>query len=192
MKGDQSVSIGALGPKGAGKTSLLRSYCFGRASTAEQELWLTSVELEGKEVELALYDSDDLRAPLNVFLVCFAIDDQEGLSDAENVVRELRSEQPRSCVLLVGCKADLRDSAPDDGDARYGEEDMPPLPLPPSLASQWEAEELAHTLSCAGYVECSIFRELSVREVLRAAVRASIAHGRVRVLSRGADCCVLL
>ncbi|SAM07632.1 hypothetical protein [Absidia glauca] len=83
------------------------------------ENYVADVEVDGKHVELALWDTagqedyDRLR-PLsypdsNVILICFAVDSPDSL---DNVQEKWISEVLHFCqglpILLVGCKKDLR------------------------------------------------------------------------------------
>eukprot|EP01136_Pigoraptor_vietnamica_P015498 Opistho-1_new@58733 len=83
------------------------------------ENYVADIEIDGKEVELALWDTagqedyDRLR-PLsypdtNVVLMCFAIDSPDSLENIkEKWVPEVRHFCPNVPFVLVGCKKDLR------------------------------------------------------------------------------------
>ncbi|KAI9357641.1 Rho1 GTPase [Zopfochytrium polystomum] len=112
-----------VGDGACGKTCLL--FVFTSQKFPEKyvptvfETYVADVHLDGKRVELALWDTagqedyDRLR-PLsyndsNVILICFSIDSLDSL---ENVSEKWYVEVVHYCpgrpVLLVGCKKDLR------------------------------------------------------------------------------------
>ncbi|KAG0285174.1 GTP-binding protein Rho1, partial [Dissophora globulifera] len=112
-----------VGDGACGKTCLL--IVFSKGTFPEIyvptvfENYVTDVEVDGKHVELALWDTagqedyDRLR-PLSypdshVILICFAIDSPDSL---ENVQEKWFSEVQHFCgglpILLVACKKDLR------------------------------------------------------------------------------------
>ncbi|CDH57064.1 gtp-binding protein rhoa [Lichtheimia corymbifera JMRC:FSU:9682] len=112
-----------VGDGACGKTCLL--IVFSKGTFPEFyvptvfENYVADVEVDGKHVELALWDTagqedyDRLR-PLSypdshVILICFAVDSPDSL---ENVQEKWISEVVHFCqglpILLVGCKKDLR------------------------------------------------------------------------------------
>ena len=114
-----------VGDGACGKTCLL--IVFSRGTFPEVyvptvfENYVANVEVDGRKVELALWDTagqedyDRLR-PLsypdsNVILICFAIDSPDSL---DNVLEKWISEVLHFCqrvpIILVGCKADLRNN----------------------------------------------------------------------------------
>ncbi|CAO3657194.1 unnamed protein product [Mucor hiemalis] len=115
-----------VGDGACGKTCLL--IVFSKGTFPEFyvptvfENYVADVEVDGKHVELALWDTagqedyDRLR-PLSypdshVILICFAVDSPDSL---ENVQEKWISEVLHFCqglpILLVGCKKDLRNDA---------------------------------------------------------------------------------
>ncbi|GAM38973.1 Rho GTPase [Talaromyces pinophilus] len=113
-----------VGDGACGKTCLL--IVFSKGTFPEVyvptvfENYVADVEVDGKHVELALWDTagqedyDRLR-PLSypdshVILICFAVDSPDSL---DNVQEKWISEVLHFCqglpIILVGCKVDLRD-----------------------------------------------------------------------------------
>jgi Ras family protein A len=113
-----------VGDGACGKTCLL--IVFSKGTFPEVyvptvfENYVADVEVDGKHVELALWDTagqedyDRLR-PLSypdshVVLICFAVDSPDSL---DNVMEKWYSEVNHFCptvpTVLVGCKSDLRD-----------------------------------------------------------------------------------
>ncbi|KAJ2713678.1 GTP-binding protein Rho1 [Coemansia spiralis] len=122
-----------VGDGACGKTCLL--IVFSKGTFPELyvptvfENYVVDVEVDGKQVELALWDTagqedyDRLR-PLSypdshVILICFAIDSADSL---ENVQEKWISEVMHFCrglpIILIGCKADLRDDPQFQAEAR--------------------------------------------------------------------------
>merc|ERR1712000_283797 len=124
------------------------------------ENYVADVEVDGKHVELALWDTagqedyDRLR-PLSypdshVILICFAVDSPDSL---DNVQEKWISEVLHFCsglpIILVGCKKDLR-------------------------YDQKTIEELHKKIGAYKYLECSAKTNEGVREVFEHATRAAL------------------
>jgi len=144
------------------------------------ENYVADVEVDGKHVELALWDTagqedyDRLR-PLSypdshVILICFAVDSPDSL---DNVQEKWISEVMHFCaglpIILVGCKKDLR------RDPRVIEElrKTSQRPVTPE-----EGMAVAQKIGAKHYLECSAKTGEGVREVFQYATRAAL-------LSRG-------
>ncbi|TDL19246.1 small GTPase-binding protein [Rickenella mellea] len=169
-----------VGDGACGKTCLLT--VFTRGTFPEDyvptvfESYVADVEIDGKHVELALWDTagqedyDRLR-PLSytnthVMLVCFAIDSPDSL---DNVREKWHSEVSHFCagvpVILVGCKKDLRRDPETIEELRK--------------TSQWvvspeEGMAVAHKIYANHYLECSARTGEGVREVFQYATRAAL------------------
>ncbi|KAG0676186.1 GTP-binding protein Rho1, partial [Pichia californica] len=170
-----------VGDGACGKTCLL--IVFSKGAFPELyvptvfENYVADVEVEGKRVELALWDTagqedyDRLR-PLsypdsNVILICFSVDSPDTL---DNVQEKWIAEVLHFCqgvpIILVGCKVDLRnDRATIDRLAQSGQQ-------PVSTA---EGQDVADKIDALTYMECSAKHNQGVREVFEAATRATLA-----------------
>ncbi|KAL3962292.1 hypothetical protein PCL_06937 [Purpureocillium lilacinum] len=140
------------------------------------ENYVADVEVDGKHVELALWDTagqedyDRLR-PLSypdshVILICFAIDSPDSL---DNVQEKWISEVLHFCqglpIILVGCKKDLR------YDPKVTEE-LRKTSQKPVTAE--EGEEVRKKIGAYKYLECSAKTNEGVREVFEHATRAAL------------------
>ncbi|CAH02395.1 hypothetical protein KDRO_E06680 [Kluyveromyces lactis] len=169
-----------VGDGACGKTCLLIVFAKGKFPQVYVptvfDNYVADVEVDGRRVELALWDTagqedyDRLR-PLsypdsNVVLICYSIDLPDSL---ENVMEKWISEVLHFCqgvpIILVGCKADLRN------DPQVVEE-LRAQGLQP--VSQAQAQEVADQIGAVDYIECSAKTGYGVREVFEAATRASL------------------
>ncbi|KAL2708524.1 GTP-binding protein Rho1 [Kluyveromyces marxianus] len=169
-----------VGDGACGKTCLLIVFAKGKFPQVYVptvfDNYVADVEVDGRRVELALWDTagqedyDRLR-PLsypdsNVVLICYSIDLPDSL---ENVMEKWISEVLHFCqgvpIILVGCKADLRN------DPQVVEE-LRAQGLEP--VSQAQAQEVADQIGAVDYIECSAKTGYGVREVFEAATRASL------------------
>ncbi|RMZ74859.1 hypothetical protein DV737_g5670, partial [Chaetothyriales sp. CBS 132003] len=169
-----------VGDGACGKTCLL--IVFSKGTFPEVyvptvfENYVADVEVDGKHVELALWDTagqedyDRLR-PLSypdshVILICFAIDSPDSL---DNVQEKWISEVLHFCqglpIILVGCKNDLRH------DPRTIEElaKTSQKPVTPE-----QGEEVRKKIGAYKYLECSAKTNQGVREVFESATRAAL------------------
>ncbi|KAI5116241.1 hypothetical protein M0805_001235 [Coniferiporia weirii] len=173
-----------VGDGACGKTCLL--IVFSKGTFPEVyvptvfENYVADVEVDGKHVELALWDTagqedyDRLR-PLSypdshVILICFAIDSPDSL---DNVQEKWHSEVTHFCqglpVLLVGCKKDLR------RDPRTIEElrKTSQRPVTPE-----EGSAVAQKINAKQYIECSARTGEGVREVFQYATRFALLSNK--------------
>ncbi|KAF9956360.1 GTP-binding protein Rho1 [Mortierella alpina] len=160
-----------VGDGACGKTCLL--IVFSKGTFPEIyvptvfENYVTDVEVDGKHVELALWDTagqedyDRLR-PLSypdshVILICFAIDSPDSL---ENVQEKWFSEVQHFCgglpILLVACKKDLRYDQRTIEELRRSNQ----APVSPERGA-----EVARHIKARDYLECSAKSGEGVREV---------------------------
>ncbi|KAM0715341.1 hypothetical protein Q7P37_008839 [Cladosporium fusiforme] len=150
------------------------------------ENYVADVEVDGKHVELALWDTagqedyDRLR-PLSypdshVILICFAVDSPDSL---DNVQEKWISEVLHFCsglpIILVGCKKDLR----------YDQKTIEELhktsqkPVTPE-----QAEDVRKKIGAQKYLECSAKTNEGVREVFEHATRAALLTRKGKKKSR--------
>lgn len=187
-----------VGDGACGKTCLL--IVFSRNQFPEVyvptvfENYIADVEVDGKHVELALWDTagqedyDRLR-PLSypdshVILICFAVDSPDSL---DNVQEKWISEVLHFCaglpIILVGCKRDLRN------DPRVIEE-LRKTGQSPVTSAQGLA--VAEKIGAYRYLECSARTGEGVKEVFEHATRASlIARGQSKPGGKKKGCLVL-
>ncbi|KAF8752556.1 small GTPase superfamily Rho family [Rhizoctonia solani] len=165
-----------VGDGACGKTCLL--IVFSKGTFPEVyvptvfENYVADVEVDGKRVELALWDTagqedyDRLR-PLSypdshVILICFAVDSPDSL---DNVQEKWISEVMHFCaglpIILVGCKKDLR------RDPKTIEELRKTSQRPQGMA-------VAQKIGARHYLECSAKSGEGVREVFQYATRAAL------------------
>ncbi|OQV24646.1 Rho-related GTP-binding protein RhoA-A [Hypsibius exemplaris] len=167
-----------VGDGACGKTSLL--YRFGKDEFPEAyiptvfENMATSLEVDGKIVELMLWDTagqeefDRLR-PLcypntDVVLVCFAIDNPDSLENVRHAwIPEVRHFCPKTPIVLVGNKKDLAN------DRGIILELQKRRQTPVSMS---EAKHVADKIGAFAYVENSARTAEGVHEVFLTACRA--------------------
>eukprot|EP01137_Pigoraptor_chileana_P007741 Opistho-2@53722 len=140
------------------------------------ENYVADIEIDGKEVELALWDTagqedyDRLR-PLsypdtNVVLMCFAIDSPDSLENIkEKWVPEVHHFCPNIPFVLVGCKKDLRN----DPNTIKELAKMKQAPV-----TEQEGLKNAEWVQATKYIECSAKTKENVREVFETATRAAL------------------
>jgi small GTP-binding protein len=72
-------------------------------------LWDTAGQEGYNRIRILAYENTQC------FVVCFSVVDEVTLSNVKSVwLRELRDNQPDARILLVGTKADLRRTAPEN------------------------------------------------------------------------------
>jgi len=140
------------------------------------ENYVADIEVDGKQVELALWDTagqedyDRLR-PLSypdtdVILMCFSIDSPDSL---ENIPGKWTPEVKHFCpnvpIILVGNKKDLRN----DEVTKRELMKMKQEPVRPD-----EGKTIADKINAYAYLECSAKSKDGVREVFETATRAAL------------------
>ncbi|XP_062365394.1 rho-related GTP-binding protein RhoC isoform X2 [Cinclus cinclus] len=140
------------------------------------ENYIADIEVDGKQVELALWDTagqedyDRLR-PLSypdtdVILMCFSIDSPDSLENIpEKWTPEVKHFCPSVPIILVGNKKDLRN----DEHTRRELAKMKQEPVKPE-----EGRDMANRINAFGYLECSAKTKEGVREVFEMATRAGL------------------
>ncbi|XP_007061831.2 transforming protein RhoA [Chelonia mydas] len=144
------------------------------------ENYVADIEVDGKQVELALWDTagqedyDRLR-PLSypdtdVILMCFSIDSPDSLENIpEKWTPEVKHFCPNVPIILVGNKKDLRN----DEHTRRELAKMKQEPVKPE-----EGRDMANRIGAFGYMECSAKTKDGVREVFEMATRAALQARR--------------
>ncbi|KAF5921632.1 hypothetical protein HPG69_012802 [Diceros bicornis minor] len=163
------------------------------------ENYVADIEVDGKQVELALWDTagqedyDRLR-PLSypdtdVILMCFSIDSPDSLENIpEKWTPEVKHFCPNVPIILVGNKKDLRN----DEHTRRELAKMKQawsgagLCLPVAFLNLGskepvkpeEGRDMANRIGAFGYMECSAKTKDGVREVFEMATRAALQARR--------------
>ncbi|KAJ2083962.1 GTP-binding protein Rho1 [Coemansia sp. RSA 988] len=158
------------------------------------ENYVADVEVDGKQVELALWDTagqedyDRLR-PLSypdshVILICFAIDSADSL---ENVQEKWISEVMHFCqglpIILVGCKSDLREDPGFIEQARVNGI---------HLVTPEEGRDVAQKIMAHKYMECSAKTGRGVRDVFEEATRAALTTAAKKGKGKSKGICLVL
>jgi len=153
------------------------------------ENYVADIEVDGKQVELALWDTagqedyDRLR-PLSypdtdVILMCFSIDSPDSLENIpEKWTPEVKHFCPNVPIILVGNKKDLRN----DNNTIHELSKMKQEPVKID-----DGKAMAEKISAFSYLECSAKTKDGVREVFETATRAAL---QVRKKKKGK--CALL
>jgi len=140
------------------------------------ENYVADIEVDGKQVELALWDTagqedyDRLR-PLSypdtdVILMCFSIDSPDSLENIpEKWTPEVRHFCPNVPIILVGNKKDLRN---DEATKREL------LKMNQNPLKHEEGKAMADKINAVAYLECSAKTKEGVREVFEQATRAAL------------------
>merc|ERR1712209_278664 len=140
------------------------------------ENYVADIEVDGKQVELALWDTagqedyDRLR-PLSypdtdVILMCFSIDSPDSLENIpEKWTPEVKHFCPNVPIILVGNKRDLRN----DPNTIKELGKMKQEPVKPE-----EGRTMAEKINAFAYLECSAKSKEGVREVFETATRAAL------------------
>lgn len=151
---------------------------------------IADIEVDGKQVELALWDTagqedyDRLR-PLSypdtdVILMCFSIDSPDSLENIpEKWTPEVKHFCPNVPIILVGNKKDLRN----DPNTIKELGKMKQEPVKPE-----EGRAMAEKINAFAYLECSAKSKEGVREVFETATRAAL---QVRKKKKNRLCKVL-
>ncbi|CAH4030315.1 unnamed protein product [Pieris brassicae] len=140
------------------------------------ENYVADIEVDGKQVELALWDTagqedyDRLR-PLSypdtdVILMCFSVDSPDSLENIpEKWTPEVKHFCPNVPIILVGNKKDLRNDPATINELRK----MKQEPVKPQ-----EGRAMAEKINAFAYLECSAKSKEGVREVFETATRAAL------------------
>ncbi|KAM4582766.1 transforming protein RhoA-like [Fundulus diaphanus] len=140
------------------------------------ENYIADIEIDGKQVELALWDTagqedyDRLR-PLSypdtdVILMCYSIDNPDSLENiTEKWTSEVRHFCPNVPIILVGNKKDLRN----DENTRKELAKMKQEPVKTE-----EGKDVAMRIGAFGFLECSAKTKDAVRDVFELATRAAL------------------
>jgi len=174
----QDVKVMVVGDGAVGKTCLLISYTQnsfpGEYVPTVFDNYTANAVVEGQPVNLGLWDTagsseyDQLR-PLSypgtdVFLVCFSLVSPDSFENVKTKwVPEVSHFNPKTPIILVGTKLDLRDH--EDTISALKENNQSPI-------STSKGEKLAKEISAYKYVECSALTQKNLMLVFEEACRA--------------------
>jgi len=153
------------------------------------ENYVADIEVDGKQVELALWDTagqedyDRLR-PLSypdtdVILMCFSIDSPDSLENIpEKWTPEVKHFCPNVPIILVGNKKDLRN----DDNTKWELQKMKQEPVKVE-----QGKEMSEKINAFEYLECSAKSKEGVRVVFETATRAALQVKK----KKKRPCCLL-
>lgn len=193
----RNLKLTVVGDKGAGKTSLLKTYSQGSfpqgeyVSTVfpylsdEDYVYSKPINYSGSPVLLAMWDrvynqkEDDLIRSLqydqtDIFLLCFSVTDKASFMNAISIWKpEIQKHCPKSPCILVGLKKDLRCSK------SYSKFEV---------VTKSMGKDMAEKIGAVTYMECSSKRKEGVREVFTVAVQTAMRCPPPKRKKKSADC----
>ncbi|XP_059188521.1 rho-related GTP-binding protein RhoA-B-like [Centropristis striata] len=154
------------------------------------ENYVADIEVDGKQVELALWDTSgqedyDRVRPLSypdtdVILMCFSFDSPDSLENIpERWIPEVKHFCPNVPIILVGTKKDLQND-------EHTRRELAKMKQEPVKSD--EARDMANRINAFGYVECSAKTKDGVKEVLEMAARAALQEKQEK---KGGSVCLL-
>lgn len=183
---EKEIKCVVVGDGAVGKTCLLISYTTN-AFPSEYvptvfDNYSKDVTVDDTNVKLGLWDTagqedyDRLRSlsypNTDVFLVCFSIASSASFDNVKlKWFPEVNHHCPRTPVVLVGTKLDLRDDKKTIEDLK--QKKMAPVTHPQGMAMRKE-------INAVKYVECSALNRYGLVEVFEEAVRAVICPKRAK------------
>ena len=184
------------GDTAVGKTTLLTRYVRGTYPwdyiPLVFESWVDSRVVDETDIDIELWDVaggeayDQLR-PLSyhmtdMFLLCFSVDEPQSFVNVkERWYPELSHHCPRTPILLIGTKEDLRDDP--QVISHLATRGLSPITYQQGL-------ECARDIGVVKYMECSALTNTGVQEVFIEAARAALTV-RKRVLQNSGRCHLL-
>ncbi len=184
------------GDTAVGKTTLLTRYVRGTypwdCIPLVFESWVDSRVVDETDIDIELWDVaggeayDQLR-PLSyhmtdMFLLCFSVDEPQSFVNVkERWYPELSHHCPRTPILLIGTKEDLRDDP--QVISHLATRGLSPITYQQGL-------ECARDIGVVKYMECSALTNTGVQEVFIEAARAALTV-RKRVLQNSGRCHLL-
>jgi small GTP-binding protein len=174
----QDVKVMVVGDGAVGKTCMLISYTTnsfpGEYVPTVFDNYTANTVVEGNPVNLGLWDTagsgeyDQLR-PLSypgtdVFIICFSLTSPESFDNVKNKwVPEVTHFNPKTPIILVGTKLDLRDN--EETIASLKQHNLAPIQFV-------KAEKLAKEINAYKYVECSALTQKNLSLVFEEACKA--------------------
>eukprot|EP01089_Gocevia_fonbrunei_P000763 TRINITY_DN1074_c0_g1_i1.p1 TRINITY_DN1074_c0_g1~~TRINITY_DN1074_c0_g1_i1.p1 ORF type:complete len:236 (-),score=35.37 TRINITY_DN1074_c0_g1_i1:113-715(-) len=198
----QDVKVMVVGDGAVGKTCMLISYTTnafpGEYVPTVFDNYTANTVVEEQPVNLGLWDTagsaeyDQLR-PLSypgtdVFIVCFSLTSPESFENVKTKwVPEVTHFNPKTPMVLVGTKLDLRDNA--ETIKSLKEHNLEPI-------NSDGGEKLAKEISAYKYIECSALTQKNLTSVFEEACRAVFyAHQKASSKKdgkKGGDKCIMM
>ncbi|KAF9080032.1 Rho GTPase [Mortierella sp. AD031] len=182
-----------VGDGACGKTSLLSVFTLGYfpKNPTVFENFVTDVKIDGKPVQLALWDTAGQEAyerlrPLSytkahVILIGYSVDTPDSLDNVTSKwIQEVQVHCPETPVILVGMKKDLRDNQA----SSTGTEAKTTR-----FVTTAEAERVAAEIGARNHLECSALTGDGVDDVFEAATRGALTQGNQ---TQESGCCIIL
>jgi len=166
------VKCVVVGDGAVGKTCMLISYTRNEFPTdyvpTVFDNYEATVLVEGKEVVFSLWDTAGQEAyarirtlsyqKTDIFLLCFSVASRTSSGNITDTwMPELRHHCPKTPIILVGTKTDLR--------KEQGE-----------VVSQEEGMRLSKSIKALRYMECSALTRLGLKEVFDAAITSIVCN----------------
>lgn len=177
----QDVKVMVVGDGAVGKTCMLISYTTnsfpGEYVPTVFDNYTANTVVENNPVNLGLWDTagsseyDQLR-PLSypgtdVFIICFSLTGPETFNNVKKKwVPEVTHFNPKTPIILVGTKLDLRDN--EDIIASLQEQSLAPV-------TTSKGEKLAKEVNAYKYIECSALTQKNLSLVFEEACKAVFA-----------------
>jgi small GTP-binding protein len=180
----RSLKLVVIGDGAVGKTCLLVVYAKGSFPTTYVptvfENYNCKVTVNNELYKLQLWDTagqeelETIRtlsyADTDVFLFCYSIVDRASYDNIKNKwVAEIKQHVKNPTVLLVGTKADLRESEPE------------------SALSLEDGVAMAQQIGAIDYIECSAIKCQGVKDVFDRAIVAAVKPAEK---ASGGCCCL--
>jgi Ras-related C3 botulinum toxin substrate 1 len=190
----QRLKVVLAGDGTAGKTSLLHTFTTNTFPDAymptvyENSMKVVNLEDDGelKEIGLNLWDTagmedyEKLRVlaytKTDVFLLCFSIINEDSFHNVKDIwITELRKYEPKTPVILVGTKNDLRE---ENRKGYYYSK----------LTTFRQGANLAAQIGAVKYLECSALTEEGVEAVFDEAIRTFLHPNKQTSLIQSVCC----
>jgi len=168
----KTVKCVVVGDGAVGKTCMLISYTRNEFPTdyvpTVFDNYEATVLVEGKEVVFSLWDTAGQEAyarirtlsyqKTDIFLLCFSVASRTSYGNITDTwMPELRHHCPKTPIILVGTKTDLRKEQSD-------------------VVAQEEGQRLAKSIKALRYMECSALTRLGLKEVFDAAITSIVCN----------------
>jgi small GTP-binding protein len=122
------------------------------------QLWDTAGQEDYKKIRPLSYPQTD------VFIICFSLVSPSSLQNVQNMwISELKQHCPTTPYILVGMKADLRDSICQQAN------ELKSITMQPISSST--GEQMKKNIKAQAYLECSARTQYNLKEVFEQAVK---------------------